>query len=403
VFVDVTQRRNPGLIEAAVELNRSGQVPSNCYVIDIDTVAENARLVSRAAQAEGLGLFQMTKQFGRNPLVARAVADNGIRKVVAVDVEEARILHAWGLEMGHLGHLVQLPRHSMSVAMEMQPELVTVFNLEQARAVSQAASDVGRVQPILVRVVGPSDTFYPAQRGGVRVDDLAEAVKAIADLPGVQVAGLTSFPCLLWDEHARELRPTPNLSTVRDALGVLVDAGVAQPVFNAPSATCIASLATLREHGATLVEPGSCLTGHTPLHAVTDQPERPAMVYVTEIAHTDADVAYALGGGYYPRSRAAHALVFGQGGGDPSKLAVEPDPPDAIDYYGTLRPLDGPLPAVGDVAVYAFRSQVFVSRSFVAVVRDVDSTPEVLGVFDRSGFLLGADLLPVAAPDRVIS
>jgi hypothetical protein len=83
-------------------------------------------------------------------------------------------------------------------------------------------------------------------------------------------------------------------------------------------------------------------------------------------------------------------------------MRVEPDPPDAIDYYGTLRAVDGRLPAVGDIAVYAFRSQVFVSRSFVAVVRNVDTTPEVLGVFDRSGFLLGPDLLPRESPDRTV-
>jgi predicted amino acid racemase len=402
VFLDVTQRRNPGLIQAAVELNRAGRVPSNCYVVDVDTVAENARAVAAAARAEGLRAFQMTKQFGRNPLVARAVADNGIPKVVAVDFDEARILHAWGLQMGHLGHLVQLPRHNAARAMEMRPELVTVFNVDQARRLSAAANEQGRVQQLLIRVVGENDTFYPAQRGGVRVDELSDAVRAIAELRGVSVAGLTSFPCILWDEGSRELRPTPNLATVRDCLATLVDAGVSAPIFNAPSATCIASLPTLREHGVTLVEPGSCLTGHTPLHSVTDQPERPAMVYVTEIAHTDGDVAYALGGGYYPRSRAAHALVFGRDGAR-SEMRVEPDPADAIDYYGTLRALDGPAPAVGDVAVYAFRSQVFVSRSFVAVVRDVDSAPEVLGVFDRSGFLLGPDLLPVDSGDRTVA
>jgi predicted amino acid racemase len=253
------------------------------------------------------------------------------------------------------------------------------------------------VQRVLIRVVGENDTFYPAQRGGVPVGELAHAVKAIAQLPGVETAGLTSFPCLLWDEQHRELRPTPNLATVRDAIGTLVDAGVSDPVFNAPSATCIASLDTLRAHGATLVEPGSCLTGHTPLHAFTDQPERPAMVYVTEVTHTDGDLAYALGGGYYSRSRAANALVFGGDGAAPRRLRVEADPPDAIDYYGTLRATDGPAPSVGDVAVYAFRSQVFVSRSFVAVVSHVDSTPEVLGVFDSSGFLLGPDLLPVGS------
>jgi len=402
VFLEVTRRRNPRLIDAAAQLHLSGRIPSNCYVVDIDTVADNARLVSDAAGAAGLEMFQMTKQFGRNPLVARAVAENGIERVVAVDLDEARVLHRWGLKLGHLGHLVQISRQDMPEALHMRPDLVTVFNEYQARSVSRAASAAGRVQPLLIRVVAEGDTFYPAQRGGVPLVDLPGVVKAIGTMPGVTPAGATSFPVLLWDEQARELRPTQNLSTVAEAVTVLREAGVESPVFNAPSATCIATLPTLRRHGATVVEPGSCLTGHTPLHAVAEQPERPAMVYVTEVVHTDGDLSYAVGGGYYPRSRAAHSLVFGRRGTAPVLASVEADPPDAIDYYGTLRVDEGPRPSVGDTVVYAFRSQVFFSRSFVAVVRGVAREPEVLAVFDRSGFLLGADRLPEAVTEQVV-
>src|SRR5690606_11719632 len=121
----------------------------------------------------------------------------------------------------------------------------------------------------------------------------------------------------------------------------------------------------LAEAGATIVEPGSCLTGHTPQHAVSDEPEVPAMVYVTEVSHQLDGRTYALAGGLYPRSRARTALVF-SGGATPVEARVELDPPEAIDYYGTLHAASDAV-SVGDSVVYAFRSQVFVSRCFVAV------------------------------------
>jgi predicted amino acid racemase len=396
VFLDVTRRRNPRLIEAAVELHRAGRIPSNCYVVDVDTVAHNAREVVRAAEGSGLQLYQMTKQFGRNPVVAQAIAQSGIDKVVAVDFEEARLLHRHGLTIGHLGHLVQVPGSEIARAVAMQPEVITVFGLPQAVRVAAAAHAAGRVQPVLIRVVGDGDQFYAGQRGGVPLDKLVEIARAVQALAGVTVAGVTSFPCLLWNEAAGRLDPTPNLRTVSEASRLLRDAGFDAPVVNAPSATCIASLGVLRAHGATVVEPGSCLTGHTPLHAVSDQPELPAMVYVTEVTHRSDDVLYALGGGYYPRSRAKQALVFGRDD-EPVLARVELDPAEAIDYYGTLHVEQSAGAQVGDTVVYAFRSQVFVSRSFVAAVTFTAGSPEVVGIFDRGGFALGPDLLPVGS------
>jgi predicted amino acid racemase len=398
MFLEVTRRRNPALIDAAVQLHRAGSIPSNCYVIDIDTVAANARGVADAGRRHGLTLFQMTKQFGRNPLVAQAVADAGIERAVAVNFEEAQVLHRAGIRIGHIGHLVQIPAGKVDSAMRMEPGFVTVFGLAQAERIDAAAKAVGRIQPLLIRVVRDGDTYYPAQRGGVHIDDLAAAAKAISALPNVRVAGTTSFPCMLWDQASGQLIPTPNLGTVRAASELLRANGFDAVEVNTPSASCPATFGLLTEQGATQAEPGSCLTGHTPLHAVTDQPERPAMIYVTEVTHVTREAVYTLGGGFYGRSRAKQALVYSDPDREPVRADVELDPPEAIDYYGTLHPVAKGAVGVGDTAVYAFRSQVFVSRCFVAVVRDVAHNPQVLGIFDRNGFPLDADLLPAPLP-----
>jgi predicted amino acid racemase len=398
VFVEATLRRNPRLMEAAVELHRERRLPSNCYVIDLDAVAANTRAVSGVASTHGLAMYQMTKQFGRNPLVARTVASNGIEKVVAVDFEEARVLHRYGLRMGHLGHLVQVPRAELAAAVEMEPDLVTVFGHDQAENLAQAAHATGREQAVLVRVVGDGDVYYAAQKGGVPIDELLDVAKRIDGLDGVRVAGVTSFPCSLFDEETQELRVTSNLQTISEGARMLRDAGIDASVVNAPSASCSALAETLAAHGATQFEPGSSLIGHTPLHAVTDQPEIPAMVYVSEVTHKLGDTVYTLGGGLYPRSRARRALIYGGRSDAPLPAWVELDPPEAIDYYGNLRVDDMGAVSVGDTVVYAFRSQVFVSRCFVAVLADIATNPRVAGVFDRAGFPLGPDLLPTTAP-----
>ncbi|MCW2736853.1 alanine racemase [Nocardioides sp.] len=402
MFLDVTRRRNPLLIEAAVDLHRAGRIPSNCYVIDIDTVAANARTVSTAANAHGLVSYQMTKQFGRNPLVAQAVARNGIERVVAVEFEEARLLHSRGLLIGHLGHLTQVPVGEMRLALEMQPQFITVFGLEQAEQLSRAAVELGVEQSVLLRVHRDGDTYYAAQRGGVPTERIVEVASHVQDLPGIEVAGVTSFPCVLFNEGTGAFELTSNVATMSDALGRLRDAGLDVSVLNAPSASSSATVGMLADAGATHVEPGSCLTGQTPLHAVSDEPEVPAMIYVSEVTHDLGDTVFTLGGGFYPRSRAAKALIFGRGSHHPVEARVELDPPEAIDYYGNLRvdASDRRAVHVGDTVVYAFRAQVFVSRCFVAVIEGADSTPSVVGVFDRGGFELGGDLLPAAVGSR---
>lgn len=384
MFVAATRRRNPALITTAARLHGEGRVPAGCYVVDLDTVAANASLVSDAARRRGLTCWQMTKQFGRNPLVAQAVAANGIDGVVAVEIAEARVLHAHGLRMGHIGHLVQVPRHELAEALSFAPQHLTVFGVGQAAAVGAAARAAGAVQQVLLRVVGPADRFFEAQRGGVRLGDVLDAARAIDAIGGVELVGVTTFPCVAWDDGAGDVAATPNLETIVEARDTLRAAGFAMPVMNAPGVTCVATLDIVAAAGATHVEPGSALIGETPWHAANDANERPAMVYVTEVTHELDGRVYTLGGGFYARSRARSAVVFGDR--EPFEAAVVELPAAEIDYYGALEMPEGERAAVGATAVYAFRAQAFVTRAPVAVVGGVaGDDPQVLGIFSRDG------------------
>jgi predicted amino acid racemase len=129
MFLDVLLRRNSSLVEAAVELHQRGEIPANSYVIDVDTVKNNAAILSEQAKRYNFKVFAMTKQIGRNPIVLKAMKEAGIESCVGVDMMCARAVKAAGLKVGHLGHLVQVPKWETAEGLELDPEFWTVFSM----------------------------------------------------------------------------------------------------------------------------------------------------------------------------------------------------------------------------------------------------------------------------------
>lgn len=386
MLLDTTLERNPKLIQAALTFHREGVIPPNCFLVDVDAVTENASLLSRAALRNGLSLYFTTKQIGFNPLLAKCVAQAGIPKAIAIDIREASILAQNGVQIGHVGHLVQIPQRMIGPILRLEPEVVTVFSVEKARQISQVAEREHRQVRLLLRVVSERDFFYPGQEGGVCLDELPGEASAILGLPNVRIAGVTSFPCLQLDEASGTLEPTQNFHTVLEAARILRERlGVAIEQVNAPGNTCVGSMATLARMGATHGEPGHALTGTTYLHAQPGQAEIPAMVYVSEVSHLYGNRAYAFGGGIYRRARVNNALI----GSEPDGMVrteILPLNPTAIDYYVTLSLPPDHAVKVGDTVVVASRAQIFVSRSYVAVVKGIqDGNPAFVGLFDAWG------------------
>ncbi|MEU5973782.1 alanine racemase [Streptomyces sp. NPDC047315] len=398
MFLDTVIARNPELVDVAATLHEQGAIPPDTYVVDRDAVAANAALLAAEADRLGLTLWFVVKQLGRNPELIRAVADH-IPAYAAIDAGEARTLHATGAARpGNLGHLVQIPRRALPELLAWRPETVTVYDAANARAVSDAAVDLGLVQDVLVRIESAPGAGYPGQDGGVPLDGLDAFAHAVEALPGIRIAGVTAFPCLLCDPTTGAPHPTPNLTLAiraRQALAARGHTGLNDRTgqdgrtglkLSAPSATSVAALPLLAEHGVTHAEPGHALTGTTPLHAVDPhQPEKPAYVYVTEVAHTLADGRPAVfGGGFYPRARIDSALLPRTG----QRLRVADAPAENIDYYRLLDapPPGAPAPRIGDTAVLSFRTQIFVTRSTVAVVAGLSSgAPRLTGLYDAQG------------------
>ncbi|MGJ3507349.1 alanine racemase [Enemella sp. A6] len=375
MFLDVTLQRNPALVDTAVELHAGGQIPPDTYLLDLDAITVNARSIAEAGKRYGVELWQVGKQFGRNPLVYAAIGA-AIPRAAVIDTREIAPILAAGVQLANVGHLVQIPVRQLPTVLAHRPAHVTVIDEQNLRAVSDAAVQVGITQNVLLRVTAAAEDLYPGQDGGFDPEDV-ERMRDLG-LPGIRIAGVTGFPCVLFDDASGVPRATATADRVLRAASVLED-----PVINLPSHTSAGSLELLSSLGATVGEPGHALTGTTPEHAVNyELPEQPAIVYVSEVA-LGSPVAAVFGGGFYPRGHAEKALIVDKA--ERKLVRLHKGSAENIDYYRRFD-CPGTSPTVGSTAVMAFRTQLFVVRSLVAVVSGISTGhPEVLGLFDGQG------------------
>ncbi|HCM1914802.1 TPA: YhfX family PLP-dependent enzyme [Salmonella enterica subsp. salamae serovar 28:r:e,n,z15] len=385
MFIEALKRQNPALISAAIALWQQGKIAPDSWVIDVDQVMENGQRLLDVARQYGISLYLMTKQIGRNPWLADKLLRLGYEGIVVVDYKEARIMRRAGLPVAHQGHLVQIPSGQISDAVTQGTDVITLFSLEKAREVSIAAVKAGREQSVMLKVYGKNDFLYPGQESGFPLAYLADVVGEIRRLPGLRISGLTHFPCMLWDEKSDQTMPTPNLNTLVEARRELEGAGVGIEQLNAPSASSCSSLPLLAKYGVTHAEPGHALTGTIPCNQKGDQPERIAMLWLSEISHHFRGDSYCYGGGYYRRGHVQNALVFTPNNDTPIEAKLKPVDDSSIDYY---LPLAGEFP-VSSAAVFCFRTQIFVTRSDVVLVSGIQrGAAEIVGRYDSLGNVL---------------
>jgi predicted amino acid racemase len=389
MFLDVLRRRNPKLIEQAIALHQAEKIPPNSYVIDLDAVTANARLIADEAARLRLKVFAMTKQMSRSPSYCKAIASGGIEKAVAVDMQCAHACHRAGLAIGHIGHLVQIPRAEARAAAALGADYWTVFNIEKAEEAARASEARSREQSLLARIQTEGDVFYRGHEGGFEAHNVVDVAERLDGLDGARFAGITTFPALLFDIAKRATVPTPNLGTLQRAAEALAKAGRRDIEINAPGTNSSVVLHVLAEAGATQVEPGHGLTGTTPAHAVEDLPELPAVVYLSEVSHFYRSDAFCFGGGLYIDPVFPDYQLKCIVSREPSVAAsalrnVEIPAPAAIDYYGMIDTGTGPV-EIGDSVVFGFRPQAFVTRANVVGLSGVATTPRVESISDSYG------------------
>jgi len=395
MFLDPLCRRNPKFIQTVVELHQQGELRPNSFILDYDTIKDNVILISEEAIRLGLTIYPMTKQIGRNPAVLELLKRMGCSKIVAVDWMGALQIAAQGGDVGHVGHLVQVPKTETKSIARLRPEVWTVFSYEKAKEISNAIFKTNYTQNLLIRVWQQGDTFYPGHEGGVQLEQLIETADRINSLPQIKVVGVTSFPCMLYDENQKKLFTIKNMDTISEAAELLRNHGYTIEQINAPGTTSTIALEALAKKGTTHVEPGHGMTGTTPTHAFNDLPEKPAILYLSEVSHSYGEYAYFYGGGLYIDPVFSTYPVKALLGRDADTIfdnryeAKLPDP-SSIDYYGMIKANSTSI-RNGDTVILGFRAQVFHTRGRVSVIEGIKSgIPKVLGIWDAMGHCIGS-------------
>ena len=385
MFLEKTVERNKELVQAAFKLHREGLILPDTYVIDLDTLIENARKIKEEADKYGIKLYFMTKQIGRNPIIAREFMKLGYEGAVVVDFKEAEVMINNNINIGHVGHLVQVPKALIEKVVKSKPEYITVYTIEKAKEINEACEKFGLKQNIMLRVLGENDNLYSGQYGGFKLEELKEIGKELIKLKNLNIAGVTSFPCFLYDTESNEIKRTNNIDTIKEAKVILErEFNINIEQLNMPSATCVNSIKKIYEEGGTHGEPGHGLTGSTPYHKYNNGVELPAMIYVSEVSHNLLDKGYCYGGGHYRRSNMENALV-GESIDNSKIVKITPPTDESIDYHFELSEKCN----VSDTVIMAFRTQIFVTRSNVALVKGIKSeNPEIVGIYDSQGALV---------------
>lgn len=381
MFLDIVEKRNPDLLKAALSLHQKGEILPDSYILDLDAILANGRMLLEEAEKRGIKLYAMTKQFGRVPLIAKKLVEMGFAGIVTVDFKEAETMMKYGIKLGNIGHLVQIPSSMVEKVVSQNPEIITVYSLDKMREIDRAAKKLGNIQSVMLRVLEKESRIYSGQKGGFYLEELENLISDSKDLKNIRIEGITSFPCFLYDGERNSIEKTSNVETIHKAKKILEDIGIQVSQLNMPSATSLENMRSIELAGGTHGEPGHALTGTTPFNSRNPSGEIPAIVYVSEISHNLDRSSFSYGGGHYRRSGMENALV-GNSFQNLKRVKIEAPSPESIDYYFEIDSNE----RVGDTVLSAFRTQIFVTRSDVAVVEGISKgEPKLVGIFDSFG------------------
>ena len=377
-FVNSIIKRNENLVTLAFDYHVAGKILPNTYMLDLDKIIENAVKIKAKADIYNIDLFFMTKQFGRNPYIAKKLIDIGYSGAVVVDFEEALIMMEHNIPIKNIGHLVQIPKILIKRILEYGVEFITVYSIDILKQINTIAKELGYIQKVLIKAISKNDTLYSGQLGGFYADELDKLILELSNLSNIKISGLTSFPCFLFNDDTGNIEPTTNIKTLNYFKVYLEKHNVYISELNLPSVTSIGNIEAIANLNGTQAEPGHALIGTTPN---INSEEIPAILYVTEVSHNFDGKAYCYGGGYYRRGHLENAII-GKSIKDSQIVKALPPSNDSIDYYIGLD--ENILPTT--TVLMAFRTQIFVTRSNVMIIEGLSTnTPKIEGVYTSLG------------------
>lgn len=273
--------------------------------VDLDAVAENTRAVRERAGVDVIAVVKADGYGHGAEAVGEAAIEAGAAMLAVATVEEAVVLRrtiARQPLLVLLGATEQAERDA-AVALDLA---VTVWDVESARALGEAARAAGKIASLHFKV----DTGLT--RLGAPLAEAADRYRAVAKTAGVQVEGVfTHFA------RADELELSTT-TTQLDAFDSFLDA-IAPPRWVHASATGgVASLG--RRARVTAVRPGLALYGlDAAPHLAAQLRVRPALAWRSKV-HRVADVPKGTGVSYgheyrLPRDGRIATVPIGYGDG----------------------------------------------------------------------------------------
>ena len=245
--------------------------------IDLNAIAQNTRLIAKRAGPDTRVLVSLKADaYGHGALrVARTVLRNGASWLGVATVSEAEPLRAAGITAPILvfGYIAPWQARE-AVRLDLR---ATVYSLDAARALSQAACDLGRELRVHVKV----DSGMA--RLGLRAEDVEGVVtfgRALRDLPGLVTEGI--FTHLATADSADQTYARRQLARFETVLAALDAAGLRPPIAHAANSAAVLSLPEARYD---LVRPGIAIYGLNPSDEAPLPPGfAPALAFKTQVA-----------------------------------------------------------------------------------------------------------------------
>ena len=137
MFLEKLIDNNPKLVEASFKLFYENEILPDTYVLDLDSIIENASLIKQEANKYRIDLYFMLKQIGRNPLVAKQLMEIGYTGAVCVDYKEALCMIENNIHIANVGHLVQIPMAVLDKIIFNKPDYVTVYSYDKILEINE--------------------------------------------------------------------------------------------------------------------------------------------------------------------------------------------------------------------------------------------------------------------------
>lgn len=381
MFLGKLIEQNKLLVDIAVKFHHQSKIMPDTYVVDVDQFVENAKLMLEEANKKNIDLYYMLKQIGHNPYLAKELEKLGYKGAVVVDQKEAEIMMNNGLHICNAGHLVQPSRFFIDKLIKYGCDYLTMYSIEKIIETNEIAKKLGLVQKIILRVTSTDDITYSGQAAGFFIEELESLLNKTKELNNICIAGITSFPCFLYNDDTNKIEEQNNLKTVLKAKEILEGYGYNNLNINAPSVTCVETIKLMKKYPITSGEPGHGLTATTPYHAKNDSYEKLCILYLSEVSHNYQGNSCIFGGGYYRRSHIKNALVVNE---KEDFCEVIPPKMDSIDYHLNLSKQF----QVGCTVITAFRYQIFVTRSDVCLIGGIKTkNPHIIATYYSNGII----------------